>query len=160
MNQQDTRIMVVSPLQLIDMYFESLARKHWDEVPFGDFGLDIEPNIDTYRTMYEAGMCRAYVALNEEDTVVAYLIVFVSEMVHHKGVYQMTTDLFYVDPAYRRCGLFVEMMDKAEAECLEHGIRFMSYAINPTYSDSYELESWLLTKDFQCTEKVYTREVK
>lgn len=137
----------------------ALCLEHYDEVPFGTFDVPLNPCLDQYEAMEAANALRC-IAAYDGANMVGYVTVFAAEMLRHKGNYQITTDSFYVDPAYRRSGLFAKMMDKLEQLARENDIRFVSYAVNPVFHDSIEIEMWLASKGFQVTETIYTKEVK
>lgn len=151
---------VIKQLFLREMkdYIEQMTQEHWDEVPFGDFDLDLDVEWDTFISLDGQGLACCLFAF-DDDKPVGYLVLLCSGMMHHKGTTQAVTDVFYVDPAYRSSGVFQQLLDEAKRQCAQGGIRFFSVNVNPQFVGYENLLAWLQQTGYQCTEISMTTEV-
>jgi ribosomal protein S18 acetylase RimI-like enzyme len=130
-----------------------LIEDHWEEVPFGPWkDLGIEVNTAFYLSAEEEGYLRVIVARNDDDKMIGYVVLSCSEMNHHQGVWQASTDVVYVDPEYRGQKVAQQMLVACSEQCKEKGITFFSVVVNPNMDFSAMLEK---TGAIQ-TEKIYT----
>lgn len=142
-------------IELYEEVFEELlplAEEHWDEVPFGPWKeLGLQLNHEMYFVLEEQGFLRLITA-RDEGELVGYLALLASEMNHHKGIYQATSDVIYVDPAYRDKGVAKAMLEFAFQDMKANGVEFLNLAVNPNYdfSEFCERSGGVLT------EKIYT----
>lgn len=117
-----------------------LISKHWDECSFGDWkDIGVEVDSDKYETCEEEGYLKTIVA-EDDGELIGYLVVLSCEMTHHKGLWHATTDVIYVDPAYRDKGVATMMIDKAKELCKAHGISFFSVVVNSNFDFSKMME--------------------
>lgn len=146
--------MKVEVVQFSDVRQEiaPLTEKHWGEVPFGTWGdLGLNLNDKLYLLAEEEGYLRCIV-VRDEGKIVGYIAIMTSEMSHHAGVWQASTDVVYVDPEYRSRGVAKMLFDACRKECEENGIDFFSVNVNPNYDFSSMMEKLGAT----LTEKTYT----
>ncbi len=136
------------------MYEEMLA--HWNEVPFGPFDMTLALNNEAYVIAEKEGHALFYLAY-DEDKPVAYLSVFASEMIQHKGVMQAVTDAFYVAPDYRKGGVFGKLLEFVEQDVKSFGIRFLTLGVNPMYKGN--TAQFLEHVGYCKTEISYTKEL-
>ncbi len=132
-------------------------QEHWDEVPFGNFILELDINHNTYMTAEEEGYASYYLGYNDEGEPVAYMSVFANEMCQHKGTMQAVADCFYVAPDYRRKGMFDRMIKFVEADLKQCGIRFFTIGHNPNTKEP--VDKALEHKGYAMTEISYTKEL-
>lgn len=137
------------------MYEEMCA--HWDEVPFGDFTMDLELDHEMYLLAEEAGYANYYLVYDDEDKAIAYMSVFAAKMSKHKGKLSATTDAFYVNPVYRKSGVFGKLLKFVEQDLKAYGIDYFTVGHNPNYKG--KTEQYLSYVGYCKTEIMYTKEL-
>ncbi len=130
---------------------------HWDEVPFGDFDMELELDHAAYLMAEEQDYARFYLVYNDSDKAIAYMSVFANEMIQHKGLVQAVADAFYVAPDYRKSGVFGTLVEFVEQDLKEHNIRFFSLGHNPNTKG--RVEEYIEHLGYQKTEVIYTKEL-
>lgn len=128
---------------------------HWEEVPFGDFDLDLELDHEAYMTAEEAGYARFYLVYDDSDKAIAYMSVFAAKMSKHKGKVSALTDAFYVAPDYRKSGVFGKLLEFVEQDLKTCGIEFFTVGYNPMYKG--KTEQYLEHVGYCKTEVLYTK---
>jgi hypothetical protein len=77
-----------------------LAQKHWEEVTaYKDFPLD--PDWDLYIKLNEEGLCKCFIARDDQSKMVGYAVFFLRYSPHSRTVLCASADVLYVDPASR-----------------------------------------------------------
>lgn len=137
------------------MYEEMCA--HWDEVPFGNFDMDLELDHAAYLMAEEQGYARFYLVYDDSDKAIAYMSVFANQMIQHKGEVQAVTDAFYVAPDYRKSGVFGKLIEFVEQDLKTCGIRFFTIGTNPMYKG--KTEQFLDRIGYCKTEVLFTKEL-
>jgi len=137
------------------MYQDMLT--HWKEVPFGNFDLELDLDTDKYMEAEEAGFACYYLVRDDSGQAIAYMSVFASPMLKHKGLMAAVTDAFYVAPEHREGGVFAELLEFVEKDLASCGIEYFSVVHNPRYKGKTEL---FLTNIGYCkTEVSFTKEL-
>lgn len=137
------------------MYQDMLA--HWDEVPFGNFNLELDLDTEKYLESEAAGYARYYLVRNDSGKAIAYMSVFASPMFQHKGVMCAVTDAFYVAPDYRDSGVFADLLKFVEKDLTSCGIDYFSVVHNPMYKGRTDL--FLESIGYCKTEISFTKEL-
>lgn len=135
-----------------------MVGEHWNEVPFGNFQLELNLNEEAYQFAESNGYMRTYVVFSA-GTAVGYFTLAASDMMHHKGTFQAVGDSYYIHPDYRKSGAFVTLLLTVEEALAKQGIRFLTIGVNPTFDRAPETEVFLHSKGYQLTEKSYTKEL-
>ena len=130
------RIEQVSYTQAYNEMHEDMEA-HWKEVPFGPYHMPLNLDHESYVSAEEGGYARFYLVY-VEDKAVAYMSVFATPMIQHKGELQAVTDAFYVAPDYRKSGVFGRLLEFVEQDLKAQGIRFFSVGTNPMYKGKTE----------------------
>jgi len=153
------RIEQVSYLQAHNEMHEEMDA-HWEEVPFGPFHMPLNLDHESYMSGEAEGYARFYLVYVEDEATekaVAYMSVFASPMVQHKGELQAVTDAFYVSPDYRKSGVFGKLLEFVEQDLKACGIRFFTVGTNPMYKG--KTEQFLEHVGYCKTEVNYTKEL-
>jgi len=77
-----------------------LLDEHWEEVALFKEHIKLTPNYTMYEDLYNAGKLFIMTA-RDEDKLVGYNIMFLSNHPHYKDDIFAQQDLIYVDPKYR-----------------------------------------------------------
>jgi GNAT superfamily N-acetyltransferase len=141
--------------QLVEEMHKAMG-DHWQEVPFGNFELDLKLDDAAYLHAEAEGHLRIYVAYMGRYPI-AYMAVLASGMLHHAGEMQAVTDSFYVVPEYRNGGIFGKLLAHIEEDIKELGIRFLTVSHNPQYKGN--TPDLLEDAGYMVTEVAYTKEV-
>ncbi len=132
--------------------------KHLEEVPFGDYQLELDLVDEVYDYSEKVGHCRCYAAFVDGDYA-GYMIVMASEMIHHRGTTQAVTDSFYVAPAYRSSGTFIALLEHIEQDLKANSIRFLTLGLNPNMPHYSKLDLKLSKLGYLTTEISVTKEL-
>ncbi|MEE8597921.1 MAG: GNAT family N-acetyltransferase [Dehalococcoidales bacterium] len=147
------------PVEQAIELMKELIGEHWKEVPFGDYQLELNLDIPTYCAVEASGHGTCLVAYIE-DTIVGYMLLLASSMLHHEGLHQVITDSFYVVPEYRDAGVFLELLTAAETLCKADNLDFLSLGLNPQYPENATLEDYVKEQGYSLTELTYTKSMK
>lgn len=129
---------------------------HWDEVPFGPYHMPLNLDHESYMAAEDEGYARYYLVY-VEDTAVAYMSIFATPMIQHKGELSAVTDAFYVAPDYRNGGVFGKLLEFVEQDLKACGIRFFTVGTNPMYKG--KTGQFLDHVGYCKTEVQYTKEL-
>lgn len=132
--------------------------KHLEEVPFGDYKLQLDLRHDVYVSAEETGYCKCYAAFVDGDYA-GYMIIMASEMIHHKGTLQAITDSFYITPAYRSTGVFRALLSHVECSLIQNNIRFLTIGLNPNMPHYSKMDNMLNKLEYITTEVSVTKEL-
>jgi GNAT superfamily N-acetyltransferase len=110
-----------------------LTQQHYDEVPFGVKGLPMELDWDTYKAIEREGCLLGLAAFDDESNLVGYLVVVSTPLLHHKGKYMAQTDCFYIHPAYRKRGMFEQLLAEAQSICSAAGVVSFRVIVNTNF---------------------------
>ncbi len=132
--------------------------EHLEEVPFGDYKLDLELCDEVYDYSEQSGHCKAYVAL-VNGNYAGYMVIMASEMIHHKGVTQAVTDSFYIVKEQRHTGLFLKLLAHIESDLKANNIRFLSVGLNPNMPHYSKMDNMLTQLGYITTEVSVTKEL-
>lgn len=130
---------------------------HWEEVPFGNFDMELELDHAAYLVAEAEGYARFYLVHDDSDKAIAYMSVFANQMIQHKGQVQAVTDAFYVAPDYRKSGVFGKLVEFVEQDLKACGIRFFSLGHNPNTKG--RVEEYIENMGYQKTEVIFTKEL-
>ncbi|MEE8208005.1 MAG: GNAT family N-acetyltransferase [Nitrosomonadaceae bacterium] len=131
---------------------------HLEEVPFGNFQLELDLVDEVYDYSEQAGYVRCYGAFADGEYA-GYMLVMASEMVHHRDVMQAVTDSFYIKPAYRSAGVFRALLEYVEEDLNQHGVRFLTLGMNPNMPHVDKMIKYVHDKGYMYTETSLTKEL-
>ena len=132
--------------------------KHLEEVPFGDYQLELDLVHEVYDYSVQTGYCHCYAAFVDGDYA-GYMVVMASEMIHHRGTVQAVTDSFYISPEYRNSGAFKTLLEYVENDLRSNGIRFLTVGLNPNMPHFTKTEAFMRAGLYQHTEYSVTKEL-
>lgn len=132
--------------------------QHLEEVPFGNFQLELDLHDDVFMAAEQTGYMRCYMAAVNGDYA-GYVIVMASEMIHHVGVFQAVTDSFYIKPEYRGCGVFTAFLAHIEEELKAQGTRFFTLGMNPNMPHVEGMIKFVHDRGYMFTETLMTKEL-
>jgi hypothetical protein len=131
---------------------------HLEEVPFGDFQLELDLCDDVYTYTEQAGHCKCYAAFVNGEYA-GYMVIMASEMIHHKGNLRAVTDAFYIAPKYRSSKVFVTLLKKVEQDLKANNIRFLTIGLNPNMPHYSKMDGMLSKIGYLTTEVSVTKEL-
>lgn len=132
--------------------------QHLEEVPFGNFQLELNLIDEVYDYSEQAGYCRSYAAFVDEEYA-GYMVVMASEMIHHRGNFRAVTDAFYIAPAYRSTGAFKALLTQVEQDLKANNIRFLTVGLNPNMGNFPKMKAFMEAGLYQHTEYNVTKEL-
>ena len=155
----------INSIEVINLSYQSLITlmnnepvQHLEEVPFGDFQLELDLVHEVYNYSEETGYCRCY-AVNIDGKYAGYMIILASEMIHHRGHIQAITDSFYITPVHRGTGAFRALLAHVEADLKSNGIRFLTVGLNPNMPAYTHMKMYMEHRDYRHTEYSVTKEL-
>ena len=131
---------------------------HLEEVPFGNFQLELDLCDEVYISSEELGYNRCYTA-SVNGAYAGYVVLMASEMIHHAGQMQAVTDSFYIKPEYRAGGIFAALLTHIENDLRANGIRFLTLALNYNMPHVDKIQKFVHDKDYVYTEILMTKEL-
>lgn len=137
---------------------QDVPDKHWQEVPFGTYQMELDLCHDVYTYSEQIGYARFYVVFVDE-VFAGYMSVMASEMIHHRGMVQANTDSFYIVPEFRNSGAFTALLTYVEADLNREGVRFFTVGLNPNMPHFENTQAFLERDGFQVTEISMTKEL-
>lgn len=132
--------------------------QHIEEVPFGNFQLELDLCDDVYTGAEQAGYCRIYGAFVDGEYA-GYMMVMATEMIHHAGELQAVTDSFYINKEYRSSGVFAVLLYYVENDLQDNGIRFLTVGINPNMPHVVKVQDFVRGRGYMTTEVSMTKEL-
>ncbi len=133
-------------------------REHLEEVPFGDFELELCLCDEVYDYSEQTGHCKCYAAFVDNEYA-GYMLIMASEMLHHHRTLQAVTDSFYVLPEYRSSGVFADLLSYIEQDLKENNIRFLTVGLNPNMPHYSKMDNMLSKLGYLTTEVSVTKEL-
>ncbi len=131
---------------------------HLEEVPFGNFQLELDLIHEVYEYSEKIGHSRCYAAFMDGDYA-GYMIVLATEMIHHKRTMQAVTDSFYIAPEYRKSGAFKVLLTYVEQDLRDNNIRFLTVGMNPNMPAFSHMCDMMQGIGYQHTEYLVTKEL-
>lgn len=132
--------------------------EHLEEVPFGDYQLELDLCDEVYDYSEQVGYCRCYAAFVDGEYA-GYMLVMASEMIHHRGTVQAVTDSFYIAPAYRSTGVFQALLSYVEMDLHQNNVRFLTVGLNPNMPHYNKMDNMLSKLGYLTTEVSVTKEL-
>jgi len=132
--------------------------KHLEEVPFGNFQLELDLVHEVYEYSEQTGYCRTYMVSVDGDYA-GYMTIMAAEMIHHRGHIQAVTDSFYITPKHRSSGAFKELLAYVEKDLRASGIRFLTVGLNPNMPHLDKMKDMLGYMGYMHTEYLVTKEL-
>ena len=132
--------------------------KHLEEVPFGDFSLELDLVDEVYVSAEESGFTKCY-CIHVDGNYAGYMLIMASEMIHHRGQMQAVTDSFYIAPEYRSSGAFKSLLQYVEQDLRDNNIRFLTVGLNPNMPHFTKMEAFMRAGLYQHTEYLVTKEL-
>lgn len=131
---------------------------HLEEVPFGNFQLELDLCDEVYVSSEQAGYCRCYVVY-VDSAYAGYMVVMSTEMLHHRDQLQAVTDVFYIKPEYRSSGAFKVLLKQVEDDLKANNIRFLTVGINPNMPHVDKVKEFVRKEGYMYTELSMTKEL-
>lgn len=87
----------------VDLWAEALSLlvEHWREIGGHVTGAKLNPDLEQYARMQEAGIIRVFVARDERENLQGYALFTVTQSVHCQGITEAQQDALVVRPDYR-----------------------------------------------------------
>lgn len=146
------------PYEQLRQLMEDNPEQHLEEVPFGNFQLELDLCDDVYDYSEQAGYLRCYVVYSD-GAYVGNIVVMASEMLHHIEQLQAVTDSFYIKPEYRGTGAFKALLTHVEDDLRDNKIRFLTLGMNPNMPHYESMLKFLQQEDYHHTEYLMTKEL-
>ena len=105
---------------------KALLPSHWQELALYQDDVPLDPDFEMYRRVDDAGMLAIF-AVRDERELVGYAIYFVKPHHHYMGHKWAVSDIYWMDPRYRRLGHGRKMF-----QGVEDGLRAMGVDVMHT----------------------------
>lgn len=97
---------------------------HWMEVALDHDSVPLDPDLDAYNALDEAGKLHL-VVVRSAGRIVGYHISFVSSHAHYRSTLFAQTDVYYIDPAHRKGMTGVLLFKEVERTLAQRGVTKM-----------------------------------
>jgi L-amino acid N-acyltransferase YncA len=124
---------------------------HWREIATWQ-DIQLDPDMDAYEAMAEAGMLRVFTA-RDEGRLIGYAAYVVRTHLHYMGSKQAVQDVIYLSPKHRRGRLGIRLMQHADAALAEDGVQVVYHHVKLAHDFGPVLERM----GYTLVEKVYAR---
>lgn len=112
-----------------------LLARHWAEVaPYPQF--ELRPDYARYRAM---GPSLCVCTMRDDGRMVGYAIYVIGPNLHYAQVMWSSSDIFWVDPAYRRSTAGFRLFKFAEARLKARGAQVMHTVCKQTHPEAVRL---------------------
>jgi GNAT superfamily N-acetyltransferase len=103
---------------------KELLVMHWDEIaPYREL-LTINPDLQMYKTLEDAGkLC--VVTARQMGELIGYVVMMIHAHHHYSHVIVATEDIHFLHPAFRKGSLGLRLIAAAEKEMVRRGARLM-----------------------------------
>ncbi len=128
---------------------------HWNEVALHKDEIPLDPDMDEYMRLYEAGQLHCTVA-RSRGLCVGYAVVIIRRHLHYRTSLSGFFDLYYVHPNFRRGWTGVNLFRHVEREMRRRGVErlFTGTKVSLDASRIFERLGWTET------ERVHTKLLK
>lgn len=102
---------------------EPLLALHWREVAIHQDAIPLDPDVDAYRAMQDAGQLCSIIA-RHEGRIVGYYVSIVRPHLHYRTTLHAFTDVYYLLPEYRDgTGAGIRMIKEAMKVWKQRGVK-------------------------------------
>ena len=123
---------------------------HWAETEPNQDTIKLDPDWAEYFRLSEAGVLKIFTA-RDNERLVGYCVVMVSQSIHHKDHIFAGTDVVYIHPEFRKSSTGLDLIKFAENYCEENGASIMTLNMKT----SHPFDSLMLNMGFDLIERVY-----
>lgn len=131
---------------------------HLDEVPFGNYQLELDLCHDVYSYTQELGYLQCY-AVYVDKAYAGYMVVSASEMMHYRGHIRGVADSFYIKPEYRNSGAFSKLLSEVEQSLQRNNIEYLTLGMNPNMPNIKQTMRYVESKGYITTDVLMTKEL-
>lgn len=107
-----------------------MLERHWVELADHKDLMVLDPDYEKYRRMVERDAL-VIITAREDEKLIGYVVIICDTHLHYKTLKVALEDIHYVDPAYRRHGIFTGMLIEAERVLSERGIKIALFRVKP-----------------------------
>lgn len=107
-----------------------LLREHVDELATHKHLMVLNPDVDRYEAMEEAGVLFALFAYDGDD-IVGYSVNFVARNLHYSDLVYAQNDVLFVRQTHRNGRLGLQLIHETERVAKRHGARFIVWHAKP-----------------------------
>jgi len=126
---------------------------HWEEIALDRDKIALEPDIETFRVLEDAGGLHIVVARDEADQVVGYHVSVVRPHLHYRSSLTAYVDMYFIHPEHRRGRVGIKLFLFAEQTLRELGVQRI-YTGTKLHKDVGRLLEFIGHKE---TERLYTK---
>ena len=134
--------------------FLGLTQKVWDEEDQAKGVMELDPNLEAYRSLNDNGMLRLY-TIREEDSnrMVGYALYIIQPHLHCKNYFHAMSDVMYIEPEYRKLG--TTLLTLVQEDLKLEGVKWFSFTVK-AWLDNGNLADRIDCKHY---ENVYQKEL-
>jgi GNAT superfamily N-acetyltransferase len=126
---------------------------HWEEIALDRDKIALEPDIETFRVLEDAGGLHIVVARDEADQVVGYHVSVVRPHLHYASSLTAYVDMYFIHPEHRRGRVGIKLFLFAEQTLRGLGVQRI-YTGTKLHKDVGRLLEFIGHKE---TERLYTK---
>jgi GNAT superfamily N-acetyltransferase len=120
------------PVLTFFMDENSIIDCHWDEVANYKNAIELDPDIEKYVALENAGVLKN-VCVYDEDRLIGYSVLFIQPHLHYCKDLFAYVDVIYLHPDYRGSTLGVKLVKKTEQLARECGASVVTFHTKPLH---------------------------
>jgi GNAT superfamily N-acetyltransferase len=101
-----------------------LLKKHWEEIALNKDSVPLDPDIEMYNGMSDQGMLHITTA-RDDGVLIGYAAYFIMPNLHYRSLKVGESDIFWLEPAYRKGMIGTKMLVTAEMQMEAKGVNFI-----------------------------------
>jgi GNAT superfamily N-acetyltransferase len=99
-----------------------LLTEHWREIAHYQ-DIELDPDIETYRKIEDAGMSRCYTVRNAAWELVGYCVYFVRPNMHYRQSIQASQDVLFLRKDLRKGSIGMRLIKYADEQLKKEGVQ-------------------------------------
>lgn len=147
-------IVAREPIQTLWTEIVPLLYAHWREIATWQ-DIELNPDLDSYEALEEAGMLRVYTA-REDGKLVGYAAFFVRTNMHYSDSLQAQQDVLFLAPSHRKGTTGIRLIQRAEEELAKEGVQVVYHHVKVAHDFGPVLER----KGYKLVEKIYAKRIR
>lgn len=132
-----------------------LLRAHWDEIALNKGVMVLEPNVEAYQALEDAGLLVGLFAYVGDELVGYAVSIFNPGHLHYRGLKSMLNDVLYVKPEHRNGRAGLGLIRETEKAAAEMGAKLVLWHAKPNTA----LEAILPRLGYGVQDVIFSKEV-
>jgi GNAT superfamily N-acetyltransferase len=133
-----------------------LLIEHWQTLANNPNEILLNPDIERYQSLQDAGILHNIVAY-EEDNMVGYVVLLIMPHLHYKDDKFAMVDVLFTSPSARNSKLGITLINRTEELCKAEKVSVLTYHTKPAHNT---IDKILFRKGFSHFENIIGKLLK